>query len=339
MGLAFVAQLVKTYGGHLSVTSQPGEGSAFTLTLPLHPDGTTVGKPSEIQQTPLPQPVNKAEDLLADPQQAISASAKGNPLATHRVLVVDDEAGVLSLLSDHLSQHYEVITASDGYAGFEKTKALLPDVILCDMMMPGMDGLEFLERVKADKTLAHIPVIMLTAKTLDTDRVRALEAGATAYLTKPVSLKVLRAHIARELASDTPTLHDSLAQQPATPASSPTATSPKKTVSKEDERFILHCKDLIDQHLEDQSIDVETLAEALGMSHSALYKRIRAITGSSPADLILSYKLFKATTLFKEGDTNITHVAYRCGFNSIHAFRAAFKTRMGMTPSDYIKNM
>ncbi len=342
VGLAFVARLVKTYGGTLRVASKPGEGTTFTLSLPLHPMGCGA-------QGVLPPVVDEAPATDTTPTDSIQdehPAPTANPMAIRQVLVVDDEAGLRNMLASHLSQYYKVQTAHDGYEGIEQARALLPDVVVCDMMMPGMDGLEFVERMKADKTLAHIPIIMLTAKTLDDDRIRALQAGAKAYLTKPVSLKVLRAHIDQWLAGDAPTLHDSAIPLPKAEAGKGTpddakaqANEPKPTVSKEDERFILKCKAIIDQHLEDQSVDVEMLAETMGMSHSALYKRIKAVTGGSPADLILNYKLFKATSLFKAGETNITSVAYKCGFNSIHAFRATFKNRMGMTPSDYIKNM
>ena len=347
IGLSFAAQLAKECGGTVSVESQVNVGSTFSLSIPIHRAHC-----EECEATPPILDDLQADDALAtllfeNAKRQDTRSTATNPMALRTLLIIDDEPSLLTMLSGHLSQYYHVATATNGYDGLKLSKDLLPDIIICDMMMPGMDGIEFLERIKGEKTLAHIPIIMLTAKSLDDDRIRALEHGAEAYLTKPISLKVLRSHISMLLKKDGPTLHDSCLQttgaRPEQKGTAPQSEDPDKTrktpVSKEDEKFILRCKEIIDGHLEDQTIDVALLAKEMGMSQSALYKHTKAITGGSTADLILDYKIFKATTFFKAGETNITSIAYKCGFSGIHSFRTAFKSRMGLTPSAYIKNM
>lgn len=333
-GLSFVSQLVKAYGGYIFVRSEKGKGSTFTLHLPLRPNSEfTANSPLPVIEdieSSLNYNIPASEDTdNADDAKPVHIT---NPMALRTMLIVDDEESLSEMLAHNMSKYYNVITANSGYEGIKIMQESLPDIVVCDIMMPGMDGIEFLEIARADKKLAHIPIIMLTAKSFDDDRIKALEKGADAYLTKPTSLKVLKAHADRLLKGNAPTLSQT------TPLSNEKGVK-KSNVSKQDELFILQCKEIIDTHLEDQSIDVIQLAKLMNMSQSALYKRIKAITGGSTADLILDYKIFKATSLFKAGETNITSVAYKCGFNGIHPFRTAFKQRMGMPPSQYIKEM
>ena len=330
LGLALVQQLVQAHKGTIRVKSQPGQGTTFTITLPL----TT------------PQPLAPSSAIATTPAltpQPSTLNLQPSGLNPYTILIVDDEPEIITLLKQHLSENYNIIIATNGLEGLDMAANHLPDLIICDVIMPQMDGYQFLAQLKADRMLQHIPFIMLSARQTDADRIMALNQGADAYLTKPISLRVLTAHIQRLLANDdTPlTATDSVIAVGTIPKVSSPSPRPqsKAQMSKEDKKFLLRCKKIIDQNLNNGELSVEHIARQMNVSHSTLYKRIKAITGRSVIEIIVDYRIFHAIDLFRKGETNITSVAERCGFNDIRAFRAAFKNRTGRAPKDFILHM
>ena len=249
-----------------------------------------------------------------------------SPVATQRILVVDDERETLDLISHTLERDYQVLTADSGEKGLEAAREQLPDLIICDLMMPGMNGFELLEKVKGDSKLAHIPVIMLSARGLEEDELNAFKQGADAYITKPVSISYLKKRLKALL--DARQKHEDM--------SSPIV---ERHYSKEDKMFILRCKEVIDENLKNENLGVDLLAERLDMSHSALYKRLKSVTGKSAVEFINDYRIFIAQKLISAGERNVSKIAEDCGFNDVRSFRAAFKARMQMTPKQYMQQL
>lgn len=314
LGLAFVKQLVELCGGDIRISSVPMKGTQVEVTLPL-----------------MPPVAEGAVDTDEDTRQEPPAVA--NPTAVYTILVIDDEPEIRRLMQQQLGMHYRIATAADGEAALVVARDMMPDLIICDMMMPQMDGLALLALLKQDKTLQHIPVIMFSAKHREEEQIAAFQAGAAAYLTKPVSMKMLRARIEQFVSRPAATIHKSMQS---TAEEYGRELKEQGVEAKEDERFIARCKEVIDAHLTDERLCVEFLAEQMHMSHSALYKRVKAITGQSAANLIIDYRIFRAVEMLRQGETNITLVAERCGFGDVRAFRSAFKNRLGTTPKKYI---
>lgn len=313
IGLSFVKKLVEALGGSIGVESEVGAGSDFFFVVPRQ-----VGKPlSQTVFKPEVTDSSKAED---------SFLSMPSPVATQRILVVDDEHETLDLLSHTLEREYQVLTADSGERGLEATREQLPDLIICDLMMPGMNGFELLEKVKSDSKLAHIPVIMLSARGLEEDELNAFKQGADAYLAKPVSISYLKKRLKALL--DTRQKHEDM--------SSPIV---ERHYSKEDKMFILRCKEVIDENLKNEDLGVDLLAERLDMSHSALYKKLKSVTGKSAVEFINDYRIFIAQKLISGGERNVSKIAEDCGFNDVRSFRAAFKVRMQMTPKQYMQQL
>ena len=168
---------------------------------------------------------------------------------------------------------------------------------------------------------------MFTAKTSEDDKMAAFDSGADAYLTKPVSLKYLRKRI------------DNLLSQSESVAVVNHISNTEKNYSKEEQRFLLKCREIIDNHLTDADFDVLTFAEKLGMSHSTLYRKVKSVTGMSVIEFINEYRIFKAVQYFNEGETNISTVGVKCGFNDLKNFRAAFKRKVGVSPKQYVMRL
>lgn len=317
IGLSFVKHLVELHGGYVWVESQPGKGSKFSFTLPL--TETADEAPTEEIKTPA--------STATSPTPTTPEVQVSSPAAGHTILLIDDEPEILEMLERSLVEDFRVLKATNGMDGLELVRKELPDLVICDIMMPKLDGMEFLHLLKADKTLAHIPVIMLTAKMGEEDQITAFDSGADAYLTKPISLKYLRNRIDHLLArSETVSITNTLAQS-------------EKTYTKEEQRFLLKCKEMIDEHLMDPELSVAFLAEKLGMSHSSFYRKIKAMTGMTGIDFINEYRIFKAVQLFKSGETNVSSVCVKCGFNDIKSFRDAFKKKMHLSPKQYVMQL
>lgn len=317
IGLSFVKYLVELHGGAVRVESELGKGANFSFTLPVGETGdeAQAGEIGAIE-TPVVSRVVSVSDVQIS-----------SPAAGHTILLIDDEPEILETLERSLVEDFRVLKATNGQDGLELLRKELPDLVICDIMMPKLDGMEFLHLMKGDKKLAHIPVIMLTAKMGEEDQMTAFDSGADAYLTKPVSLKYLRNRIDHLLArSETVSVTHVLSQE-------------ERTYTKEEQRFLLKCREMIDENIMNSALSVTFLAEKLGMSHSSFYRKIKSITGMTGIDFINEYRIFKAVQLFKDGETNVSSVCVKCGFNDIKSFREAFKKKMLLSPKQYVMQL
>lgn len=321
IGLSFVQTLVELHGGEMHLESEVNEGSDFSFYIPKT---AAVAEVEKEKEKPAPEETMEEPVVEAVPG---TAPLKENPTATHSILLIDDERETVALLERNLVNDFRVLKAYDGEEGLRMAAASLPDIIVCDMMMPQLDGLGFLRALREDKKLKHIKVIIFTGQTSEEERIAAYDAGADAFLTKPVSLKLLRVRIDRLIAeSDAASLTADLA-------------SSKRTYTKEEQKFLLRCREIIDDNMGNPDFNVDFLAEKLAMSHSTLYKKLKQMTGMSLIEFVNDYKIYKAVQAFKEGQTNVVRVAEMCGFGDIKNFRQLFKRKMNMTPKQYVQSL
>lgn len=360
LGLSFVKSLVELHEGSIRVDSKVNVGSTFTFDIPkklgertdgrngnqsssgasqsdsssmdiASPDGNRYAD-SDLQRVQTPLSSLTATERTADASTVTDGgngyvAAVDNPAAIHSILVIDDEHETVDLLERNLSEDFKVYKAYDGKEGIEAARRYLPDIIVCDIMMPKMNGLEFLSMLKADKKMQHIKVIIFTAKTSEEDMLKAFENGADAYLLKPLSLKVLRKRIDRLIAqTDNASLANSI-------------TDNRRTYNKEEQIFLLRCREVIDDNLSNNDFNIDFLADKLAMSHSSLYKKIKAMTGMSLIEFINDYKIYKSVQCFKQGMSNVDTVCFRCGFRDVKNFREMFKRKMKMTPKQYVLSL
>lgn len=314
IGLSFVKKMVELHGGEVHVESELQKGSVFSFTIPKKK-----GDEADVKETFVVEKLPETES-----KETIDIQS---PMSSHTILIIDDENETVEILERFLIKDFRILKASNGMDGLEIVREVLPDIIICDIMMPKMDGTEFLSIVKNDKKLAHIPVILFSAKVSEEDKMAAFDLGADAYLTKPISLRYLRNRINHLLAKvDSVNLVNLI-------------SNAEKTYTKEEQRFLLKCKELIDDNLMNAKFDISYMANELGMSHSSLYRKIKEITGMTIIEFINEYRLFKAIQYFREGETNISAVCVKCGFNDIKHFRNLFKRKMNMSPKQYVMSL
>jgi signal transduction histidine kinase/DNA-binding response OmpR family regulator len=318
IGLSVVKSFVELHGGSIRLESEVGKGSNFIFDIPkrLHEVDESVEQSSASVET---------EGNLK--QYVATAPLPENPMATHSILIIDDEPQTVELLERNLISDFKVYKASDGVEGLKQAETNLPDIIICDIMMPNMDGLQFLSRLKADKKLSNIKVLIFTAKTSEDDMLTAFDNGADAYITKPISLKVLRKRI------------DRLVEQTDNAQLTNSITEKSNSYTKEEQIFLLRCREVIDDNINNEDFNIDFLADKLAMSHSSLYKKIKQMTGMSLIEFINDYKIYKSVQLFKEGVSNIETVCERCGFKDVKNFREMFKRKMKITPKQYVQSL
>ena len=258
--------------------------------------------------------------------------ADSEELAT--LLVVDDNADMRKYLKALLSNNYYIIEASDGESGLRLARESVPDLIISDVMMPVMDGLQFCKRIKEDSITSHIPVILLTARSDEQQQIEGFEHGADAYLTKPFNAQYLLARIVNllqgreklrkafsEKAEKAPLLTDTPAEQLSTPAS----------------RFLDSLKEVVDKHISDTHLKMDDLGVELGMSRVQLYRKVKALTGLSPVELLRKIRLQKAYSLLLNSDMTISEIAYEVGFGTPSYFSSCFKKQYDKYPTDVRK--
>lgn len=246
------------------------------------------------------------------------------------VLIVDDNADIRAYLRHILQQHYQVNEASDGQQGLALANEIVPDLIVSDVMMPVMNGLEFCQRVKSSLATSHIPVILLTARALSQHQIEGYESGADAYITKPFSSDLLLARISNLLKS-----RQLLKGVFGTGNGEKNAKAEQQPLTEKEDIFLTKFREFIEKNLSDSDLGVETIGEfELGLSRVQLYRKIKALTGLSPVELLRTARLQKGRQLLERTDKTISEVAYEVGFTAPSYFTKCFKDEFGISPSD-----
>lgn len=317
IGLAFVKELVELHHGTITVESKINEGSRFTVILPKKQPNLPAPGP---EFTEAKSAAHKAELLRQDSQEPTQPKIS-DPTAIRSILLIDDNHEVLSVLAKAFEGNYHVTEMADAREAVELARKGGFDLIITDLMMPEFDGHQVLKALKGDKHTHDIKVVVFSALTSEEDMLQAFDEGADAYLTKPIPVKVLVRQVERLFEQD---------------SDSTTLSSPAGNYNREEQKFLLECRKIINEHMTDENFGIGVLAERLAMSHSALYKKIKGMTGMSIIDFINEYRIYKAVQLFRDGNTNVQAVAEMCGFKDVKTFRETFKRKMQMPPKQYI---
>ncbi len=323
IGLSIAREFVKMHGGTIEVESEVGKGSTFTVQLPFTELQT-------INEQPV-QPPN-VESEIADPVVAEEEITKG--LETNKksiipsILLIEDNDDFRFYLKENLRLQYKVFEATNGLEGWQKALSVHPCLIVSDISMPHMDGIELCKKIKADKRTSHIPVILLTALTEEKNQIKGLKTGASDYITKPFNFEVLNAKIKNLLA-----LNDSLKN---TYTKRIEVLTPKVEVESSTDKLIQKIVFYIEDNLTDTQLSVETLSKHVGMSRSTLYSKLLELTGQTPVEFIRSVKLDKAAQLLEKSELTIAEVAYSVGFSTPNYFAKSFKAKFNMLPSEYM---
>lgn len=325
IGLAIVKAFAEMHHGSVDVTSEEGHGSTFTVVLPAMQKG---GKTPETETVSGITSYNMAGEDISGLTEGINMEKMTSTDTSHHgykasALVVDDNDDVRTYVASILSADYNVSTASNGKEGVEKAVREVPDIIICDVMMPVMDGIEMCSRLKAETVTSHIPVILLTARAVDSQRVEGYDCGADAYITKPFSGKVLTSRI-KNLLDNRKRLKYLYGRN----------DMAEEKTDDTDRKFINDFRSTVQEHLSDAELNVEKIGAELGLSRVQLYRKVKALTGSSPVEIIRITRLKRAEYLLRTTDKTVSEVSYDVGFSSPSYFTKCFKDYFNILPTE-----
>lgn len=327
IGLSLVKAYVDLHHGDIRVESNEGEGTRFFISLPAAQPGYDPAKDREARPVAERELVDDSyvpEDINAKEAADRITNAEDFDADRPLVLIIDDNNGMRAYLRSILKDRYNVSEAADGSQGLEKARREVPKLIVCDVMMPVMDGLEFTRQLKEDIATSHIPVVLLTARSLPEQREKGYETGADSYLTKPFSGQVLLSRIDNLLRSRT--LLRSLFSGDKAEAAE------EERLCSQDKTFVTRLREIIQQHLADSDFSVERLGEEIGLSRVQLYRKVKVLTGKTPVELLRKARLMKARTMVTTTDRSIAEIAYATGFTSPSYFNKCFKDEFGVSP-------
>ena len=340
IGLALVKSFVELHHGEARVESEPGKGSDFIVVIPRKQEGN-----SQVIHNDVDIVDNSANASASDGKNVVDESVlqyiddgdrsrgKVQQLVSENtnrptVLVIDDNTDIRQYERTLLQDEYIVLEAADGKEGLAVALKEVPDLVICDVMMPVMDGLEFTKQLKTNTATSHIPVIMLTAKNLEEHRAEGYEHGADSYITKPFHSKVLLARIENLLRQRQLLKHLYQGSQEAEKEIS------ESHLEDRDKQFLKQLQTIIQQNLSDSEFGVEDMGQQIGLSRVQLYRKVKAMTGSSVVDLLRKARLAKAKRLLETRSMSVSEVAYEVGFSAPSYFTKCFKDEYGMLPGD-----
>lgn len=326
LGLALTKEMVEILNGRIWVESQPGIGSSFFIELPV------------TKEAPLSLHENLTE-LLSDISKSVLTGVSPSTLSPEKkplfmdhfptVVIVEDSQDVALYLEAILKQEYHVEKASDGKAGFEKILQVIPDIVLSDVMMPEMDGIEMLEKLKSDFRTSHIPVVLLTAKADLDSRLTGLARGADAYIAKPFHEIELLIQL-KNLIDQRKKLQErysSLAEFPETSDES----------IKAEDSFMIRVRNILEKNLGNDEFDIHDLCRELAVSHAQLYRKFKSLSNYTIADYFKLLRLHKSRELLTKSDLNITQIAFTVGFKNLSYFSREFTEHFGISPGKFRK--
>jgi len=333
IGLYLVKNYTEQHGGKVSYESKPGNGTAFKLDLPIgdmylnHEQLTAENLHRTVFFDELMEdPGESMPELFVDVVQPTGTEMTGD---FKSILIVEDNREISDYLRQVFISENLVYQAYDGEKGLEMIKELMPDIIISDVMMPGMSGIELCSRIKEDPVLCHIPVILLTAIASPEIKLQGLEGGADDYISKPFEKQILIARV-KGLLQARSNLQQYFFNEI-------TLKPNKLKISQEYKAFLEKCMAVVEQNLGNRDFSIKVLTEEMGMSHSKVYRKIKSISGQSANSFIRFIRLRKAAELFLNTDSTVAEAAYQVGINDLKHFREQFSKLFGLNPSEYIR--
>lgn len=326
IGLSFVKELTELHGGSIVATSDGIKGSLFTVILPpaavtdasLNISGELLNHRNQETETIINPVIMSEENDPINPEQ-------DQPI----ILVVEDESDMLQYIYEILAPSFKVVTATNGREGVERAVEIIPDLIVSDVMMPEMDGIELCRTLKSNKDTSHIPIILLTALSDMTHHVQGIREGADVYLPKPFNSQLLLVHI-HNLINLRNTLKDLYAKKIL-------LGSGNFEIKTFEEEFLFKLVKLVEDNISNSNFNNDELANLMFMSRSTFYRKLKAVTGMSGNEFIRTARLNYACKLLESGNYSVTEAAFEAGFNDIKYFRKRFQDQFGVTPSEYKK--
>ncbi len=334
IGLALSKELVNLHHGRITVESKQSQGSAFTIELLLGKDHF---KPSEVDfyfsdqvydvssEVPIETEEQKKQEEESDDQ------LKEEHSALPSLLLVEDNKDLCNLIKMQLEDKFRIYLANNGVEGLKKVHLYHPDIVVTDQMMPEMDGMEMLQRIKKDFQISHIPVVILTAKNNDEAKTMAINLGANAYITKPFSKDYLIARI-DQLLRERKLFRERLwKQEPDEPA-----PDYEQFLVKKDIQLLEKIHQVIEENLDNSDFNIDTIAANIGLSRSSFFKKLKSLTGLAPVDLVKEIRLNKSLELIKNTTMSISEIAFAVGFKDVGYYGKCFRKKYDQTPRDYM---
>ncbi|MCE7042375.1 substrate-binding domain-containing protein [Dyadobacter sp. CY312] len=329
LGLALSRELISLHKGTISVRSQPNKETAFTIELPL---GNNHFRPDELRNEQVEDFSMVQNFELNEEIAPINVPAVGGVSAREQsVLIIEDNSDLVRLLEQKLQTGYQIFVANDGEEGLRLAFEHIPDLIVCDVMLPKKDGLSVTSILKTDFRTSHIPVILLTARTTTEQQIEGIQTGVDAYITKPFNLLYVQEMI-KTLLKNRALLREHYTSE--LPIETSSGTNPNKL----DKKFITQFTAYIEEHYDNSELSVEDIGKDMGMSRVQLYRKVKALLGMSVNEYMQQVRLNKARFLLRRDDLTVADIAYKVGFSSPTYFSTAFKGKYNQTPMEYKKS-
>lgn len=326
IGLALVKAFVEMHHGSIHVDTTENQGTCFTIEIPTYQKGAL-----DPDTTPSAILTNLKEGaiLAADQETLQTNSTQANPENKETVLIIDDNQDIRDYVRSILQDEYNIIEAANGQEGIRQAMKYVPDVIICDVMMPVMDGMECCRRLKTELQTSHIPVMMLTAYAIDEQKIKGYECGADSYISKPFSARLLTVRL-HNLIENRHRLQNYFTDGSNT-------SLQKVSVTELDKGFMEKLHILIDDHLSDPKLSVEELGGQIGLSRVQLYRKTKALCGYAPNELLRIARLKRASILLASTEKTVAEITYEVGFSSPSYFTKCYKEYFGESPTDFLK--
>lgn len=321
IGLHLTHELVKLHKGTIVYETHKGGGSIFTVTLPI--DASVYETKDFLVQNNVILREEQVESAKLAPPPELPAE----PLNARHVLVVDDDDDLRLMLKEAMQVYFQVETAADGVEGLEKANTLQPDLIICDVLMPLMNGYELTSKIKSSFETSHIPVILVTALSTPENLLEGIETGADAYITKPFSMKLLIMR-AFKLIEQRDKLRTKYASQPG-------LAPPSLSATEKDKQFIAKLNQVVEANLGNPEFSMDSFSALMGLGRTSFYKKVRGVTGYSPNEYIRLLRVKKAAELLMSTSLTVSEITYKVGFSDPFYFSKCFKTQFGVPPSQY----
>ncbi|WP_417124025.1 ATP-binding protein, partial [Phocaeicola sp.] len=325
IGLHLTYELVNVHKGSISFDENEGGGSVFTVILPL--DSSIYEKKDFLVSSSLQEEAFVHEQY--DTYLTVNHdSVTPDPLNEKKILIIEDDGDVRKFLEMELGIYFEIISEPDGLSGLQKAQSFEVDLIICDVLMPGMSGFDVTRKLKRDFETSHIPIILLTAMGTSENKLEGVESGADAYITKPFSSKLLLARIF-QLIEQREKLKRKFSKDPA-------MTSPALCSTELDKKFSERLQAILEKQLDNPEFTIEDFASAVGLSRAAFFRKVKGVTGYTPNEYMRILRMKRAMELLQEGIYNVSEIAYKVGMNDPLYFSKCFKSHFGAPPSAYL---